>query len=57
MPKTQSFFWIELQPTEAALAAQRLEKILKAFPEPDPSLAIPLNSVTHADFDSQLNRL
>jgi hypothetical protein len=40
------------------VARQRVEKLLvKALPQPDPSLAIPLHGEDDADFDRQLDNL
>ncbi len=58
MPNTEvPFVGFEFPPDEAELAMRRVEKILKALPEPDPRLAIPLHNSSIADFDKQLDEL
>ena len=58
MPNTEvPFVGFEFPPDEADLAMRRVEKILKALPEPDPRLAIPLHNSSIADFDKQLDEL
>jgi len=58
MPNTEvPFVGFEFPPDEADLATQRVVKILRALPEPDPRLAIPLHDSSIADFDKQLDEL
>ncbi len=52
---TVAFCGFEIQPGFGALAAERLAKILKALPDPDPELAIQLDGHDEKDFDAQLD--
>jgi hypothetical protein len=58
MPKTDVMFaGFNVEPGAAELATQRVEKILKTLPEPNPALAIKLDGPTDADLDHQLESL
>jgi len=58
MPATEvPFVGFTVAPGGADVARQRVEKILKTLPEPDPSFAIPLDGEDEADFDRQLDNL
>ena len=58
MPATEvPFLGFNIPAGGADLAKQRVDKILKALPEPNPSLAINLDEGNDADFDQQLDSL
>ena len=58
MPNTEvPFVGFEFRPDDADRATQRVEKILRALPEPDPRLAIPLGDISDTEFDKQLDEL
>jgi len=58
MPATTvAFCGFEIDPGGGELAAQRVEKILRALPEPDPDVAISPSRASYDDFDAQLNAL
>jgi hypothetical protein len=58
MPATEvPFVGFTVPPGGADVTRQRIEKILKTLPEPDPSLALPLDGEDDTDFDRQLENL
>ncbi|MGA2031876.1 MAG: hypothetical protein ABSG68_06450 [Thermoguttaceae bacterium] len=58
MPATDvPFVGFKIQTGGVDLAKQRVEKILKTLPEPNPAIAIALEESSEADFDQQLDEL
>ncbi len=58
MPSTDILFLgFEVRSNEVEVAVQRVEKLLKALPEPTPEVAIPVHIDSHGDFDRQLENL
>jgi hypothetical protein len=58
MPATDvPFVWFNVPVGGVDVARQRVEKILRTLPAPDPSLAISLDDGNDAGFDQQLENL
>jgi hypothetical protein len=58
MPATDvAFVGFKISAGNHELGRQRVEKIIGALPEPDPTFAIPLDDEDDSDFDKQLEGL